>query len=238
VDELSQEYRLILLDLKGHGCSERVRDSHYSTQDHAAVVTGLIEHLGLSDAVLVGHSLGAAIALHVALADHRNASQRVSGMILIGACSHPKQLPLALRALGMPVIGWLAMKLIPCSVRTRMILRLELYDDKKITDALVELRARYESVVGTDYAFIKTAQGFRESFSEAQRQDLRQLQIPALHILGEHDRIIARSAALQLCALLPRCPLATVKATGHLPQEEAPHEVLGLIKDFMLNAAH
>ena len=73
---LKGDYRVILLDLKGHGHSDRRRDSRYSPEDHADVVSGLIRHLGLSRVVLVGHSfVGSTIALRLVLKGQGNLSR-------------------------------------------------------------------------------------------------------------------------------------------------------------------
>ena len=58
-DGLKNEYRVVSLDLKGHGYSDRPLDDRYSLQDHAAVVLGLMDHLNLKNVVLAGNSLGA-----------------------------------------------------------------------------------------------------------------------------------------------------------------------------------
>lgn len=231
--ELSQEFRVILLDLEGHGASQRVRDSHYSLQDHAAIVTGLMEHLGVTDALLIGHSLGAAITLIIALQDIRNAMHRVSGLILIGACANPQQLALTVRLWGMPIIGWLAITFTTASFRTRLSLRRAYHDRNEVTDALVGLYAKYQRIPGTEDALRKTARRFIDSFTDSVRQELRQLQIPTIHILGEYDKVISRQAAADLCELSSHCPLTIVDGAGHLPQEEKPQEVLRLIRQFV-----
>jgi pimeloyl-ACP methyl ester carboxylesterase len=55
-ENLGNDFRLVLMDLKGHGYSDRPRDSHYSTQDQADIVVGLMENLKLTNVILVGHS--------------------------------------------------------------------------------------------------------------------------------------------------------------------------------------
>ncbi|MEE9144356.1 MAG: alpha/beta fold hydrolase, partial [Candidatus Binatia bacterium] len=131
-DALRPEYRLVLVDLKGHGYSARPHDSKYSIEDHAEIVIGLINHLALKNVVLVGHSFGAGIALVAALKANKISSDIVSSLVLIGATFDVGDLPFALRLLGTPVIGWLAMKLTSASFRTRLILEQAYYDDEKV----------------------------------------------------------------------------------------------------------
>src|SRR5919108_4097602 len=58
---LSQNYRLILIDLKGHGASPKPNDRAYSLHDQAELVSAFITDNGLEDVTLIGHSLGGGI---------------------------------------------------------------------------------------------------------------------------------------------------------------------------------
>lgn len=60
--------RSLLIDLLGHGYSDKPLDFGYRVEDHARTIVALIDALGLSECGLVGHSLGGAIAVHVAAA--------------------------------------------------------------------------------------------------------------------------------------------------------------------------
>jgi pimeloyl-ACP methyl ester carboxylesterase len=59
-------HRSIVVDLPGHGLSDRPAGWGYSLEDHAVVVAGICRHLGLDSIDLVGHSLGGDIAVVVA----------------------------------------------------------------------------------------------------------------------------------------------------------------------------
>lgn len=78
VPRLRGEYRITTYDLRGHGRSE-MPPSGYSTEDMAKDLNGLLEALGIERAHLLGHSLGADIALHVAL----RYPEKVRKMVLI-----------------------------------------------------------------------------------------------------------------------------------------------------------
>lgn len=63
---LSQRYRVIAHDLRGHGQSDWVSDGDYGVMDHVFDVASLVEHLKLQRFTLIGHSLGGNITLRYA----------------------------------------------------------------------------------------------------------------------------------------------------------------------------
>ena len=232
-EALENEYRLVLLDLKGHGFSDRPHDEQYSVQSHARVVMGLIRHLELDRVILVGHSYGSVVALAVALATRNHMQELVSGLALISGSVDADNLPFFLRLLRTPVIGWLTLKLTSASFRTRLMLKHAYYDDSKVTDSLVELYAKYQSIPGTSYALIKTAEQLIPVDTSDVKKELAQLEIPVMNVWGQHDKIIPRAGAESVCKILPRCELITMEAVGHLPQEESPEKVIALLRDFL-----
>ena len=75
---LRDRFRCVAVDYLGFGLSERPRDYGYSAAEHAAVVSELVGHLGLSDLIVMGHDWGGPIGLSVATSD----PERVSGLVL------------------------------------------------------------------------------------------------------------------------------------------------------------
>ncbi len=65
---LGEEYELVGVDLRGRGDSEKPATG-YGLVAHAGDVVRVLDHLGLEDAVLVGHSMGAFVGLQVALSN-------------------------------------------------------------------------------------------------------------------------------------------------------------------------
>src|SRR5687768_1897664 len=71
--------RVITLDLLGHGASDRPRDMwRYSMSLFGEQTIGLLDHLGVDEAVVLGTSLGANTALEAAAI----APERLRGMIV------------------------------------------------------------------------------------------------------------------------------------------------------------
>ncbi|MFF2780471.1 alpha/beta fold hydrolase [Streptomyces sp. NPDC058052] len=60
--------RALLVDLLGYGLSDRPADFDYRPEGQAAAVAALLDHLDLTGVHLVGHSMGGAVAIHLAAA--------------------------------------------------------------------------------------------------------------------------------------------------------------------------
>jgi len=78
-DAFTDRYRVLSLDLRGHGDSEWAQDPDYAYLTYADDVAKLIETLGIGPVVLVGHSMGGMVSL-VTAACYSNA---VSALVVI-----------------------------------------------------------------------------------------------------------------------------------------------------------
>ncbi len=62
LDGFARDYRVVAVDLAGHGASGTARQ-HWTIQSLADDLRGLVEHLQLKRAVLIGHSMGGPVSL-------------------------------------------------------------------------------------------------------------------------------------------------------------------------------
>lgn len=96
LERLTDEFRVILMDRPGSGYSRRAPGATGRLSEQSAIVAEFIRKLGLERPLLVGHSLGGAIALGVAL-DHPEA---VKALALVAPLTHvPNQVPAPFHAL-------------------------------------------------------------------------------------------------------------------------------------------
>ncbi len=97
---LARNHRVLMLDLAGHGLSERP-DASYSLEWHARLVGAWLEALGLEGVDLVGHSYGGGIALWMMLLEHR---ARIRKLALVAAGGLGRDVSLALRLASIPYV--------------------------------------------------------------------------------------------------------------------------------------
>jgi pimeloyl-ACP methyl ester carboxylesterase len=115
VDQLTNDFRVVLIDRPGSGYSSRSSDDAAHLVAQAAYVAEFIRKLGLERPLLVGHSLGGAIALRVAL-DH---PETISGLALIAPLTHvPPHVPEPFRPLD--IESELVRRLLAWTVATPM----------------------------------------------------------------------------------------------------------------------
>ena len=92
--QLREHFRVITLDRPGSGYSTRHKGTAADLPAQARQIAALISTLGLDKPLVLGHSLGGAIALALAL-DHPEA---VSGLVLVAPLTHPQPM--------LPVVFW------------------------------------------------------------------------------------------------------------------------------------
>jgi len=89
VRRLSDEFRVVAFDRPGSGYSSRARGESAGMQAQAATLAKAIRRLKLDRPVIVGHSLGGALALELAL----DAPDCVGALALIAPATHPLSRP-------------------------------------------------------------------------------------------------------------------------------------------------
>lgn len=83
---LASRRRVVMMDRPGHGWSDRPGGpSDASPERQAQLIAEALDALQIARAVVVGHSLGGTVAVAFALAY----PQRTSGLVLLGAVTHP-----------------------------------------------------------------------------------------------------------------------------------------------------
>jgi pimeloyl-ACP methyl ester carboxylesterase len=122
--ELAKTHRVIAVDLKGFGQSDKPFDSHYSVLDQADLIAQLIEEKDLHDLTLVGHSFGGGVALFLALEADDRLQGRLSKLVLLDSIAYPQNIPVFFRMLDMPLVSQIGMRMVPPTEQTRMALRI------------------------------------------------------------------------------------------------------------------
>ncbi|MFN7948150.1 MAG: alpha/beta fold hydrolase [Blastocatellia bacterium] len=239
IDQLAAR-RVIAVDLKGFGASDKPADSNYLVDTQAGIVAGLMDELRLDRVALVGNSLGGAVALRMA----QRWAQRVTRLVL--ACPavwHVDRFPLLARLVVLAnqriserfsarVIGRLTR--IPGLIESRM--RHAYYRAATVTPERV---AAYSAMLNEPDCQRAIAATLKTFDLRPVARHLSSVHQPVLIVQGAHDKIIPPSSSEALARALPHAELKMLPC-GHAPQEELPAEFAQLVNVFLepVQAAH
>ncbi|HWN08130.1 MAG TPA: alpha/beta hydrolase [Pyrinomonadaceae bacterium] len=227
------DHRLILIDLKGHGESVKPRDTNYSIPDQAELVLQFIREHDLRNLTVVGNSYGGAVSLMVAIRLCQEEPERLSKLILICSGGYNQDLPWHLKLIRTPVLGGLALHLLPATINTLTVLRYSYYQKRLISWEQCKAYARPIGSPGGRHALIQVAkQAVPENFEELIAQ-YPTISVPTLLIWGRNDRVIPLSIGERLNRDIPDSKLVVLDHVGHVPQEESPEETIAAILTFL-----
>jgi len=231
--KLAETHRVIAVDLKGFGQSDKPFDSRYSVFDQAELLAQLIEEKDLRDLTLVGHSFGGGVALLLALEANQRLEGRISRLVLLDSIAYPQNIPVFFRMLDVPLVSQLGVRMVPPSVQTRVALRIAYFDDSKIDPEEVEAYAAPLKTAAGKHAMIHSARQIVPEDIAKLSERYKTIDLPTLILWCDHDRIVPLEVGLKLRRTLPNSTLRLVEDCGHMPQEEQPELTLQLLKDFI-----
>ncbi len=217
-------FRVIAFDNRGFGLSDKP-PAAYDNAAYARLAIALMDSLRLTDAVLVGHSMGGAIAAQVAI----EYPARVRGLVLVGSAGLGAREPLLFRVARWPVLGPAALALRGRGFTARL-LRSSYFDPGKVTEADVD--QYYAPVAQPEYG--RALRGVLRQFRfTALEGRLDRIAAPTLVLWGEEDRWVPMGLGRALAAGITRSAFVSVPRAGHSVQEEAPDEVNHLVIRFL-----
>ncbi len=230
---LEARYRVIALDLKGFGKSDKPEDAAYSADDQAALVARFILDKNLDGITLVGHSFGGTVALRTALAEGIAGTSRVRRIAVIGAPALPRSTARYLDLVKTPVIpDTLASALSPEAL-ARLLLREASGGSVASNEDIEGYAAPYRDPAAMR-AFFATARTIvMETDAEAIAKRYEAIAQPVLVVWCRKDPIVPLSAGRKLAATLPRAHLSIIEGCHHLPQHERPKQLLKTLGAFI-----
>lgn len=227
--ELAQAgFRVIAPDLLGYGYSAKPRTFDYTIGSQARMIAGLLEHLGLPRAILVGSSYGGAVAATTAL----DYPERVEKLVLVGAVTNNEPTKFMLmRLFGSPLIGDI---LSPLLVGSRRLLRMRMkrvYDRHSLVldERRVEARHLPLKAAATHRAVIRTV---RRWDADRIARDAHLITQPTLVLWGDNDQEVPLLNGQRLQEAIKNSRLIVFRECGHLPHEEFPQSFTEVLSDF------
>jgi len=214
-------WRVIAMDLRGHGGSDKPRDEAlYSSAAMANHLEAVIDALGLARLALVAHSLGGGVALDVA----RRSPDRLSSLTLLAPVGLA---PLRFVGLARFFTPGAAARLVQYAVPPWTVPVAVRALNGTLGDFAFRDVDEYSAPSG-DPAFGWALRTLLHRYSLDPRSDeeLASLTTPVLTLLGGQDLLVRATESAARARLLPRAHARVITRAGHVLAEEVPHAVL------------
>jgi pimeloyl-ACP methyl ester carboxylesterase len=218
--ELTSAYTILAVDLRGHGDSSWDSSGNYHFDKFVADVAAVIDRLNIGHFAIAGHSLGAGIALEIAVRRQR----QVTKLILV---------EFGLDAIDDDVM---AFTLEQFNSQFRIYASVPEYTQfletqRPLADRSALLRYSSNSVrrasaggyeMKCDPAVQNLYRGTHAERFQRQRADITQLSSPLLVVRGSGSAIVKPAAARELGRLVPGAQMAVVPGAGHAVMMDRP----------------
>lgn len=222
VGPLSRSYRVLNLDLRGHGDCGPVEDP-FTLDDLVDDVVTVLDHLEVERAVWCGLSIGGMTAMRAALVH----PDRVAALIIADSSAAAEapatRLKYRFLATAARLLG--VRRLIP-AVEPIFFGRTTLREQPEL------VREWGERMAGTHLPSLLTVLDMllrRQSMLER----LGEVRVPALILVGEEDRATPPARSRDIARAIPGAELVVIPEAGHLSALEQPEAVTAVMLDFL-----
>ena len=229
VARLGTSFRIVTMDLPGHGLTGAVPNNDYSQEGMVKFVKEVTDNLGIQKFAIAGNSMGGGVAAR--FAEEYPAS--VTGLVLVDAGGEPSQMgdhvPLVFKIARTPVLNKLLLYLTPRSLVQEGLNDAIVHKDI-ITDKMIDQYWEFARMTGS-----RAANGlrFQLPFTNDVKDHIGDIKAPTLILWGAQDHLIPVAAAYAFHKDVPGSQLIVYPATGHIPQEEVADQSAADVRAFL-----
>lgn len=234
-EPLARVGTVVAFDRPAFGLTERPLpgdwngENPYSIDAQVRLAIGLLDELGVENAIFVGHSAGGSIAVLTALRH----PERVQGLVLVSPAIYsgggvPSWAGPVLRIPQLRRVGPLLVRFL--ITRLERALPTAWHDPSKITPEVLAGYRKPLRVENWDRAFWEFLLAGRPLSLE---KDLSRIAVPTLVITGDDDTWVPTEQSVRLAGELPNAELMVIPNCGHVGHEECPEEFLEAVSSFV-----
>jgi pimeloyl-ACP methyl ester carboxylesterase len=220
----TDRYRVLAVDMRGHGDSAWDPAARYRVEDHVGDLEGLVAQLGLTQLVLWGNSTGGRVVqvfagLHPDLVSHVISED-------VGP-ERPRQISDSYsRRVLQEEAGWASEAELLAQLRKA---------SPATSDAVLMPYVRYGTKPRADGRIVwKRDPNLVKGFVATDLwRFVRSIRAPILYVLGGRSTIVPPDTQAELTKTLPRVQIVTMPGAGHYPSDERPEEFLAIVDRFL-----
>jgi pimeloyl-ACP methyl ester carboxylesterase len=231
LDRLARNHRVIAFDRPGFGHSTRPRDRLWTPAAQAKLLHAAMVQLGVREAVVVGHSMGAMVALALAL----DYPEDVRRLVLLGGYYYPSaRIDALLTApVALPVLGDV-MRYTVTAISARLMLnRLveAMFAPREVPGHFIPALSREMMVRPIQLRANAEDAAFMVPQAKASSERHQELRMPVAIVAGADDKVIDVEAhSARLHRELPGSTLAVVAGAGHMVHYAAPDDIVAAVE--------
>lgn len=221
-------YRVIAPELRGHGLSQGpVRSGDYTTPALARHVIEIMDALGVECATLLGHSMGAGVALEIA----RSWPARAAGVVAAA--------PVALATEWAGVMGRWLFPPLPSALVARFAPRwvftwiLKAASGRNGFPRPRDVDAFHAQSQFPGYVWAARRSLIEFGWRAWPRARLAEIQCPVLVLLGTKDRLVSRRSVMRSLSAMDTWEFVPIEGAGHFLLPEAPGEIARAVVGFL-----
>lgn len=237
IPDLSKDHDVHAVELMGIGRSPAPKDGDLSPLAQGRALAEHLRRLAEEHAVppiLIGHSLGGAVALIAVLEGLSQSPQiQTRGLVVISGAVFPQRFPPFITLARTPGIRHIFQLTPPPAWAFKAGFRGIIYDPRTVDQGALE---GYRQPLGQKdrrRAIVQAARQLDPALGLTLQQRYRRITTPLLALWGEEDRVVPPRFALQLARTVPNGRATLLPEVGHLPPEEAPTRTLTEIRRFL-----
>ncbi|MCR4314913.1 MAG: alpha/beta hydrolase [Planctomycetes bacterium] len=228
VQELASGRRVVRIDLKGHGDSEKPEPDDYSVPRLATEIADACKALGIKYPIIVGQGISAQIALAMSIGHAGDVSP--TGLVLLSPSLKAAPADSAFFKLARFLQGEVPTKGVNVPKSTMNVINRVMYSAEfsKREDLIVERSLQLFDLVPTE---VKTRY-LREMTTFDVESRLPGVSTRTLLIHGSEDGIIPIACSHEVRMRMKNARFREMPGTGHLITWERPIEFLAIVKSF------
>jgi pimeloyl-ACP methyl ester carboxylesterase len=228
VAQIGDQFRMISVDLPGHGLTGAVPTDDYSQEALVKFIGEFTRALGIERFAIAGNSMGGGVAARFAI-EH---PERLTHLILVDAGGLPSKTPtdpgLGLRIARIPVLQYVLLYVTPRSLFEEG-LKKAIVDDALVTPEMVDRYWELTRRAGTRRATLKRYQQPEDTFIA---DNVAKITTPTLIIWGDLDTLVPRDVGERYNAEIKGSKLVIYNNVGHIPMEEVPEPSARAVREF------
>ena len=234
---IATQHRVCAMDLLNHGLTGQLESRSLETVDLAKFVNDLMAELRIKRAHIVGHSMGGAIALQLAV----NFPERIVKLVLVDSIGLGKEVDKSARVASLPLVGecWASLAYTNSIAKYGRELRASAQNPASITDELIEHLYRVERTPEHARMVLRVFRlwfdwtGQKKSAYAPIVRMLPSIANPTLIIWGRQDATVPVSHGEFAAESMPNAHLQVIDNCAHVPMFEQPEVFNRLVLEFL-----